>query len=83
MTFSTEQKLRFINDNLEWSDNKIVAASLKSNDKKKTVDVTFVSRVRNGKATSRRVLDALYKRAQENYNTALKIAEYANKKVSL
>jgi hypothetical protein len=75
MTTNKQIILKFIDDNLEWSDNKIIADKLK-------VKPCTVSLVRNGKASSKRILKALEARALEHYNHALKISEYSNTKLS-
>ena len=75
MTANKQIILKFINDNLEWSDNALIASKLK-------VKPCTVSLVRNGKASSKRILKALEARALEHYNHAIKISGYSNSKLS-
>lgn len=76
MTQNRQIILAFINECLEWSDNKVIAQEL-------GVSESIVSRVRKGKETSKRILSALESRAIQNKKHALNIAEYLNKNVNI
>lgn len=69
MTANRKMILDFIDANLEWSDNKIIAKNL-------NVSESIVCRVRKGKRTSARILSALEDRALYHKKHALKIEEY-------
>ncbi len=76
MTQNRKLILDFIDDNLEWSDNTSIAKDL-------GVSRNLVSRVRKGKETSARILDALLTKATKHKEQALKIAEYHNKPINI
>ncbi len=82
MTKNRIARLQFINDNLEWGDNKLIAASVNNNSKSsksKPITSAMVSDVRKGKWYSKRIFDAAEAQAIENKKQILAINELVNK----
>lgn len=98
MTQNRQARLQFINKNLEWGDNKVIADRVnklngakpckckepkKCDCKNKPITSDIVSKVRSGRRYSKRIFDACEAMAMENKKKTLAIADYMNKSVSI
>ncbi len=65
-----------IDTNLQYGDVQSIAEEIK-------VEETFVSKVRHGHAVSKRIFDALTKRAMANKRNLIEVADYLNRPLKL